>query len=103
MKIQEEKILKLAWKENQVIIFHIFDVFENNLFHINTHMTVSFWDDFLNINLNNEQKVEEYKKLRHQKLEDYKHILQKNNIWYLYLDTSSHVYKELQQYFYKLT
>lgn len=99
----DEKILKIVWKENQIIIINIFDSFENNLWNEKAHISLNFFTDFININLNNTIKKEQYKKLRQQKINELKNKLQKNHIWYIYIDDTLNIYKELRQYFYKIS
>jgi hypothetical protein len=81
-----EKELKILSQNNEIIIINIFDYFENNLSlekkETNNFMNLSlnFVDNFININLSNSKKIEEYKKLRKNKIEKLKFSLRKNNI-----------------------
>ncbi len=103
INFDDEKILKIVGKENQIIIIHIFDSFENNLWDEKTHISLNFFSDFININLNNTVKKQQYKEMRQQKINEFKNKLQKNHIWYLYIDDTLNIYKELRQYFYKIS
>lgn len=101
-KIDDEKVLKIASKENQIIIINIFDFFENNLFLNNSNLALNLDKSSININLD-KQKITEFVNLRKENLENFKNKLQKNHIWYLYIDTNMNFYNELRQYFYKIS
>jgi len=102
------KKLKFLSQNNDIIVINIFDKFENELIpHPNPllrgegiigNLTLSFKSKFLNIDLADKEKLEDYKKLRKQ-IEKLKYDLQKNNIWYISLDNKSDVIKELIWYF----
>jgi len=98
------KKLKFLSHNNDIIVINIFDKFENELLEIEKwdlfwNLTLSFKSKFLNIDLADKEKLEDYKKLRKQKIEKLKYDLQKNNIWYISLDNKSDVIKELIWYF----
>ncbi|MDD5769417.1 MAG: DUF58 domain-containing protein [Candidatus Gracilibacteria bacterium] len=101
-KIDDEKVLKIASKENQIIIINIFDFFENNLFLNNSNLALNLDKSSININLD-KQKITEFVNLRKENLENFKNKLQKNHIGYLYIDTNMNFYNELRQYFYKIS
>ena len=98
---EENKDLKILWIANQIIFINIFDYLENKLDKIPENLDLSYNKDFLNISLKS-KKIEEFNELRAKKLEKFSHILQKNNIWYVYLDTKKDVFKEMVSYFNKI-
>ena len=53
----DDNILKLASIENQIILINIFDYFENNLFDINSNISLKLENNFINIDLNNKKKI----------------------------------------------
>lgn len=101
-EIENEYDIKLLSSDNQVIYINIFDHFENNLENIKSNVSINFWTKFLNIKLSDSEKIENYKKLRQEKLKKLKNILEKNKIWYLNIDTQKDHYKELYSYFSKI-
>ena len=98
---EENKDLKILWIANQIIFINIFDYLENKLDKIPENLDLSYNKDFLNISLKS-KKIEEFNELRAKKLEKFSHILQKNDIWYVYLDTKKDVFKEMVSYFNKI-
>ena len=97
-----ENILKLVSTWNQVILINIFDYFENNLMDFNSNISLKSGSNFMNIDLNNKEKVEKYKKIRKEKLNILKNKLLKDKIWYLIIDTKTDIYKEIFWYFSKI-
>jgi hypothetical protein len=65
------------------------------------NISLNLWNSFLNINLWDRQKVSEFQKLRENKLKKLKYDLEKNSIWYIFLDNKSDILKELIKYFNK--
>ena len=97
--LENTKQLKLLNLKNEVIFINIFDYFENNLEDIDWFVKFSKNSDLLEINLKNEKKIEEYKKLRKNKLKKFKFSLEKLGLDYLYIDSSLNTYKELLKFF----
>ena len=97
--LENTKQLKLLNLKNEVIFINIFDYFENNLGDIDWFVKFSKNSDLLEINLKNEKKIEEYKKLRKNKLKKFKFSLEKLGLDYLYIDSSLNTYKELLKFF----
>jgi len=98
----DEKLLKLVSNNNDVVIINIFDYFENNLSELLWDVVLNEWKDFINIDVSNE-KLEEYKKYRKNKLWHFKNIIEKNKLWYIKIDTKSDIFKELMWYFSKVS
>lgn len=101
-EIKNEKLFKLLWRENEIIYINIFDDFENNLTDLWWFFSFTPWKDFLNIDLSDTKKIEEYKKNINIKFKYLKEIFRKNNVGYINLNTNSDVFKELILYFYKV-
>lgn len=99
---QEEKILKIVWAENEVILINIFDYFENNLMDFNWNISLSWWKNFLNIDLFEKEKIENFRELRKEKLKNLEQKLKKSKIWYIQIDDKKNIYKELVWYFTKI-
>ncbi len=101
--------LKFLSQNNDIIVINIFDKFENELLspHLASpkgrgiigNLTLNLWKSFLNIDLADKEKKEEFKKLRQKKIEKTIYDLEKNNIWYIFLDNKSDIVKELIKYF----
>lgn len=102
MNFENESILKVVWNENDIILINIFDNFENNLLSEKANISLNLWKDFLNIDLWNNKKIEEYKELRHKKIENLENLLKKSRIWYINIDNKKNLYKELVWYFSKI-
>ncbi len=96
------KKLRYLNNDNEIVIINIFDKFENELFEVKTNISLNLWNDFLNIDLADNKKIEEFKNLRQKKLDKLKYDLEKNNIWYILLDNKSDIMKELVNYFKKI-
>lgn len=96
----DNKNLKLLAVNNEIIFFNIFDYFENNLLDekINITLTDKNWK-FLNINLKNKNKVNEYRELRKTKIENLENFLTKNKISYKVFDTKSDTFRDLYLFF----
>ena len=94
-----DKNLKILWIKNDVVYINIFDYFENNL--EDTDWIVRLKDKFKTffINLNDKQKVLEYKKLREKKLKFFKYKLKSFNLSYLLIDNSMNVLSKLLYFF----
>jgi hypothetical protein len=65
----------------------------------NPLLSINLWKNFLNIDLWDNKKIEEFKNLREEKIKKLKYDLEKNNIWYIFLDNKSDILKELIKYF----
>ena len=99
--------LKFLNQNNDIIIINIFDNFENNLLTpLLTreglgvgNISLNLWKNFLNIDLWNDKKIKEFKKLREEKIKKLKYDLEKNNIWYILIDNKTDILKELIKYF----
>lgn len=88
------KTLKLS-NQNQFLYINLFDYFENNLEYSDSNITLSNNNDFINISLNNKEKIDQFKKIRHEKINKFKYNLLKNKINYLYIDTKDDLYKKI--------
>ncbi len=73
--------------------------FENNLDHLEWYLDLKDGENILSVDLENIQKINKYRQLRQIKIASLKHILEKNQIWYVYLDTSLDVFKSLLEFF----
>ncbi len=100
------KKLRFLSENNDIILINIFDRFENDPHLTSTkgrgiiwNISLNLWKDFLNIDLWDKQKIEEFIKLRQNKIEKIKFDLEKNKIWYIFLDNKSDILKELVKYF----
>ena len=102
INFDEEKILKIVWNENDVILINIFDFFENNLLEENSNISLTWWKSFLNIDLFDKEKIKNFRKLRRKKLEILEQKLKKSKIWYIQIDDKKNIYKELVWYFTKI-
>lgn len=102
VEIIDEKLLRLVSNNNEIVIINIFDSFENNLSDLPIELSLSLWNNFLNIDLWDKQKVEEYKKLRKNTFLYIKELLNKNKVWYIDIDNKSDIYNKLIEYFSKV-
>jgi len=93
------KKIKFLNQNNDIIFINIFDKFENELNLDFWNLSFNLWNKFLNIDLTNSEKTKEFKKLRENKIKKLKYDLEKNNIWYIFLDNKSDILKELINYF----
>ena len=98
----DEKLLRFISKNNEIVVINIFDNFENNLTDLPFELSLNLWKQFLNIDLWNKKKVEEYKKLRKDDITYIKALLNKNKSWYIDIDNKSDIYKKLIEYFSKV-
>lgn len=96
-----KKQLKILWDTNEIIFVNIHDNFENNLYNISLDSNFNYWEDFLKIDLSNNEKIKEYKSFRQNKLTIFKQMLKRNKTWYIYLDNKKDIFKELVRYFHK--
>ena len=94
----DEKPLKIAALKNDIVVCNIFHSFENNL---DDSWVVWFTNGNQNlfIDLDNEKKKSEYRKLRKQKVIDFRKIVRKSWASYLYFDEKTHVFPELYKFF----
>jgi len=102
IEIKNDKILKLLWRENEIIYINIFDLLEINIEGIWWISSFNLWGDFLNINLSDSNKINKYKKQMDLKFTTFKDFLRRSNVWYLNLNTQSDLFNELLLYFYKV-
>jgi hypothetical protein len=65
------------------------------------NLSLSWENDFLNIDFWNEKKVEIYRKKIKEKLKNLEDFLRKNSIWYKVFDTKMNVFRELYLFFSK--
>ena len=93
------KKIKFLSQNNDIIVINIFDKFENELDLESGNISLNLWNKFLNIDLADKEKKEEFKKLRRDKIEKTKYDLRINNIWYIFLYNKSDIVKELIKYF----
>ena len=93
--------LKFLNRDNDIIIINIFDKFENSLSTegFTPLLSLNLENKFLNIDLWDTKKIEEFKRLIEKKIEKLKFDLEKNNIWYIFLDNKTDILKELIKYF----
>ena len=99
--ILENRNLKLLSITNEIIFFNIFDYFENNLTNANSTITLQNWDNFLNISLNDFNKIEKYKNIRQEKINLLDNYLKRNKISYKAFDTDSDTFRQLYLFFSK--
>ncbi len=97
----DEKLLKLVSNKNDIVFINIFDYFENNLSNLLWDIVLNNWKDFLNIDVSND-KLDEYKTYRKNKLGHFKNSIEKNKLGYIQIDTKSDIFKELLGYFSKI-
>jgi len=102
LNLKIDKNIKLLWYNNQIIYLNIFDHFENNLSHIWLDLSLNNWNSFLNISLNNNSKIEEYKKTRNISINKFNDMLIKNWVYYKNLDTKNDIFRELFLFFSKI-
>lgn len=101
-EIKNEKILKLVWKENELVYINILDDFEYNLPNLWWNISFLLGNNFLNIDLSNEKKIQEYRKKINYKFKYLNELFRKNKVWYIKLTTNSDIFKDLLLYFYKI-
>ncbi|MDD2871030.1 MAG: DUF58 domain-containing protein [Candidatus Gracilibacteria bacterium] len=101
-EIKNEKILKLVGKENELVYINILDDFEYNLPNLGGNMSFSLGNNFLNIDLSNEKKIQEYRKNINYKFKYLNELFRKNKVGYIKLTTNSDIFKDLLLYFYKI-
>jgi len=95
----DEKLLKLIWANNEIIFININDYFENNLTNLPLDITLNWIWDFINIDLNDKNKVSEYRDIRGKEIDLLKYKLEKNRCSYIYIDDKTDIFKELMWYF----
>lgn len=101
-KMQMDKsIFKLMWVLNEIVYINIFDYFENNLSNDNFVLDLSFKNKFISYFSFDKNKKQEYKKLRTEKINDFKLSLRKIGIDYINLDTKTDIFRTLLIYFNK--
>lgn len=95
----DEKYLKIQSIKNTLIYINIFDYIENNL--ENSDFSLKLWNEknVSFINLRDTKKIEEYKKLRSDKIKAFWKNLSKYKIKYLLLDDKTNIYKEIFKLF----
>lgn len=94
----DEKILKIAALKNDLVICNVFHSFENSL-----DDTGIMWLWSLNqqlfINLSDENKKQEYRKLRKKKVQDFKSKVIQSWASYLYFDEKMDIFSQLFSFF----
>lgn len=102
LSTENKEYLKVLSVKNEIIFINIFDYFENNLY--NENINANLWDsyNFVNISLKDKKKIQKYKDLRSEKIQNFKLFLKKYNIEYILLDTKKDIYRELYLFFSKL-
>ncbi len=91
----DKKIFRSLDLYNEIIYINIFDFFENNLSENKMFFSFLQKNIFSQIFLNNGNLVEKYKKLREEKINNFKRNLIKNNIKYIYFDTKTDILRQL--------
>jgi len=95
-KFEENKnIVQKLVNKNDLIYIHIFDFFENNLNHKKWFLNLWWLNNFLNIDLSNENKIKDFQNLRKRKIDDFKKMILSFGCRYIYLDTKSDIFREL--------
>lgn len=97
-----EKIIRILSRENEIVVINIFDHFENNLSVQNLNLSLNMNSDFLNIDLSDSKKINEYKQKRASKLKFLEKSFYKKWIWYIKIDSKTDLFKELIKYFIKI-
>lgn len=90
------KELKVTCKKNDFVLCNIFNSFENNL---NWEWIIWINDLNLKIDLQNNNKVEEYRKLRFEKINNLKQKILKYSWRYVLIDEKTNIYKEFYKIF----
>jgi len=98
----DETLLRLVANKNEIVYINIFDHFENNLINMPWNISLNLGNNFLNIDLSKKENIDKYRKQRREKNEYMELTLNKNKIWYIYLDTKSDIFNELIMYFNKI-
>jgi uncharacterized protein (DUF58 family) len=82
---------------NEINYINIFDFFENNL--CDEKINISFKNDknFMEFNFWNKKKIEEYRKLRKNKIKAFEKNLRKNNINYFNIDTKDDLLRKIMK------
>ncbi len=95
----DKKVFKSLNVFNEVNYINIFDFFENNLIEKNINLSFKNDKSFMEFNFWNRKKIEKYKNLRKNKIEDFEKNLRKNNINYLNIDTKDDLIKKILKKF----
>lgn len=98
---KENKNLKVLSLKNEFIFVNIFDVLENILPTIKQNFVFNSWEKTLELSFKNKNKIEKFNNLREKKLSNFKNLLTKNKIWYIYIDSSKNSFVEIFNYFNK--
>ncbi|MDP2090345.1 MAG: DUF58 domain-containing protein [Candidatus Gracilibacteria bacterium] len=101
-EIKNEKILKLLGRENEIIYINILDDFENKLSDLGGLFSFNSGKEFINIDLSNSKKIDEYKSKITHKFKYLNELFRKNKVGYINLNTNSDIFRELLLYFYKV-
>lgn len=97
----DNKLFKHIWTLNELIYINIFDYFENNLSDLSFSLNLWEKSNFLNLFLKDRKKLEKYKIIRKQKIEDFSLELRNNFIDHIVLDTRSDIFREFSIFFNK--
>ena len=96
-QLENSSLLKLLSLKNDIIIVNLFHKLENELINKNGDLLFTNGKDIYSVFLS-KNKIEQYKKLRKEKLKKFEKQIIKSWWRYLYLDTSSDVLKEFYKF-----
>lgn len=99
LELPKREYFRAITEENDCIVLHIFDSFENTLVGSGTHIVESGKDLF--IDSSDEEKRDRFVRERTKELENFRQGVTKLGGSYLALDESKNVYKELYLFFKK--
>ena len=97
--LPEESSLRSVLEQNDCIVIHIFDSFENTLSTQNMHLLVNGTDVF--VDRGDTQKQEQYIQHRQSVLNDFQHKISALGGSYMVLDESKNIYEEVYLFFKK--
>ncbi len=89
-----EKEINILWRKNDLLYINVFDSFENNLFNRESLELLGNKNQDIVINLWDKKKIDNYKKLRFNKIKKLELALNRKKIDYLYIDETLDIYKE---------
>lgn len=97
----DTKTLKISSIKNDFVVVNVYDFFENNLLSESWSIWLKFGFQNIFLNLRNKKKIDEYKKLRQQKIYEEQKRLQKLWIDSIYIDDKTNIQKTLLNFFTK--
>lgn len=97
----DTKTLKISSIKNDFVVVNVYDFFENNLLSESWTIWLKFGFQNIFLNLRNKKKIDEYKKLRQQKIYEEQKRLQKLWIDSIYIDDKTNIQKTLLNFFTK--